>query len=383
MRVALVSAYDLAVPGGVQAQVLGLARALGAAGHEVVVIAPGLAGTDQPAGLDLVVVGRTHLVPANGSRAPVAPTPGAMRRARRAVGAAAADVVHVHEPLVPGPALAAACTRNAPVVGTFHRARASMGYIAYGHAFARVVRRLDDRVAVSEMAAETLRAAVGPCEVAILGNAVDLDRFATTVPVPTTAPTALFVGRIEHRKGLAVLLEAFGGLPGDLRLRIVGDGPGAAALRRRFAGDGRLEWLGAVGDEELERQLVAADVLVAPSLGGESFGVVLLEAMAAGTAVVASDIPGYRLAADGAADLVPPGDAVALRECVGRLLGDPGERARLAAAGRLVAARHSFTDLAAAYAARYAAVIAGSGGGDRARRGAPRAGARRPRTMGR
>jgi phosphatidylinositol alpha-mannosyltransferase len=105
--------------------------------------------------------------------------------------------------------------------------------------------------------------------------------------------------------------------------------------------------------------------------------------MAAGTAVVASDIPGYRLAADGAADLVPPGDAVVLRECVGRLLGDPGERARLAAAGRLVAARHSFTDLAAAYAARYAAVIAGTGGGDRARRGVPRAEARGPRTMGR
>ena len=383
MRVALVSAYDLAVPGGVQAQVLGLARALGAAGHEVVVIAPGTAGADQPAGLELVVVGRSHLVPANGSRAPVAPTPGAMRRARRALVSAAADVVHVHEPLVPGPALAAACTRGAPVVGTFHRARAGAGYIAYGHAFARLVRRLDDRVAVSEMAAETLRAAVGPCEVAILGNAVDLDRFAATVPVPATAPTALFVGRIEQRKGLAVLLEAFAGLPGDVRLRIVGDGPGATALRRRFAADARLEWLGALRDEELTRQLVAADVLVAPSLGGESFGVVLLEAMAAGTAVVASDIPGYRLAAGGAADLVPPGDAVALGERLGRLLGDPAERARLAAAGRLVAARHSFTDLAAAYAARYAAVVARGGGGRATRRGAPRAGARGPRTMGR
>jgi phosphatidylinositol alpha-mannosyltransferase len=233
------------------------------------------------------------------------------------------------------------------------------------------------------MAAETLRAAVGPCEVAILGNAVDLDRFAAAVPVPTAAPTALFVGRIEHRKGLAVLLEAFGGLPGDLRLRIVGDGPGAGALRRRFATDDRLEWLGAVGDEELARQLAAADLLVAPSLGGESFGVVLLEAMAAGTAVVASDIPGYRLAAAGAAELVPPGDAVALRERVGRLLGDPGKRAGLVAAGRRVAARHSFSDLAAAYAARYAAVIAGTGGGDRRRHGAPRAGARGPRTMGR
>ena len=382
MRVALVSAYDLAVPGGVQGQVLGLARALGAAGHEVVVIAPGIGGAGQTAGLDLVTVGRSHLVPANGSRAPVAPTPAAMRRARRAVAASGADVVHVHEPLVPGPALAATCTRDAPVLGTFHRARASTGYIVYGHALARFVHRLDDRVAVSEMAAETLRSAVGPCEVAILGNAVDLDRFAAAEPAPTTAPTVLFVGRIEHRKGLAVLLEAFGGLPGDLRLRIVGDGPGAAALRRGAA-DGRLEWLGAVSDEELTRQLAAADVLVAPSLGGESFGVVLLEAMAAGTAVVASDIPGYRLAAGGAADLVPPGDAVALRECVGRLLGDPGERARLVAAGRLVAARHSFTELAAAYAARYAAVIAGSGGDGRRRRGVPRAGARGPRTMGR
>jgi phosphatidylinositol alpha-mannosyltransferase len=353
VRIALVSAYDLAVPGGVQGQVLGLARALRAAGHDVVILAPGQAGAVP----DVIGLGRTCLVPANGSRAPVAPTPAAMRRTRRAIRAAAPDVVHVHEPLVPGPALAAAYRTRVPVIGTFHRARASLAYVVWGHALRRLVLALDDRVAVAEVAAATLHVAAGPCQVAILGNAVDTARFAAAAPAARTAPTVLFVGRVEYRKGLAVALEAFAGLAGDISLRIVGDGPEAATLRRRFGGDPRIEWLGAVGDDELATELAAADVLVAPSLGGESFGVVLLEAMAAGAAVIASDIPGYRLVAQGAADLVPPGDAAALRRQLVRLLGDPEERERLVIAGKVVAARHSFGELAAAYARRYAAVV--------------------------
>ena len=244
MRVALVSAYDLAVPGGVQAQVLGLARALGAAGHEVVVIAPGVAGADQPAGLELVAVGRSHLLPANGSRAR------SRRRRGRCDGRGgrsgrrlptSSTSTSPSSPGRPSPRRAPATPRSSAPSTAPGRARATS---PTGTRLPAWCAGSTTAVAVSEMAAETLRAAVGPCGVAILGNAVDLDRFGATVPAPTTAPTALFVGRIEHRKGLAVLLEAFGGLPGDLRLRIVGDGPGAAALRRRFAGDGRLEWLG-------------------------------------------------------------------------------------------------------------------------------------------
>lgn len=358
MRIALVSAYDLAVPGGVQAQVVGLARALAAAGDEVVVVAPGTAPPPDIDDLAVVTVGRTYAVRANGSFAPVAPTPAAVRRTRRAIRAAAVEIVHVHEPLVPGPALAAATWAKTPTVATFHRARASRTYILYGHALRRVVGHLADRVAVSEVARSTLWRAVGPCAVGILANAVDLTHFAEVTPAPTEAPTVLFVGRIEKRKGLAVLLEAFRGLSGDLRLQIVGDGPEARSLRHRFADEPRLEWLGQVSGDELARRLAAAEVLVAPALGGESFGVVLLEAMAAGTAVLASDIPGYRLAGEAAAAWFPPGDAVALSRELSELLGDPAARARLVAAGRLVARRHSFADLAAAYRQRYARAVA-------------------------
>jgi phosphatidylinositol alpha-mannosyltransferase len=358
MRIALVSAYDLAVPGGVQAQVVGLARTLGAAGDEVVVVAPGTTRPPDCDDLAVVPVGRTYSVRANGSFAPVAPTPAAMCRTRRAIRAAAVEVVHVHEPLVPGPALAAATWAEVPTVATFHRARASVAYIAYGHALRHVVRHLADRVAVSEVARSTLWRAVGPCAVGILANAVDLARFATVTPAPTEVPTVLFVGRIEKRKGLEVLLEAFSGLAGDLRLQIAGDGPEAGPLRRHFADEPRLEWLGQVTGDELVRHIAAAEVLVAPALGGESFGVVLLEAMAAGTAVVASDIPGYRLAGDAAVAWCPPGDAVALRHELTVLLGDPAARAQLAAAGRLVADRHSFADLAAAYRQRYLRALA-------------------------
>jgi phosphatidylinositol alpha-mannosyltransferase len=357
MRIALVSAYDLAVPGGVQAQVTGLARALRAGGHDVVIVAPGTRAT-APADLEVVTVGRSRRIRANGSFAPVAPTPAAMRRTRHALRAAAVDLVHVHEPLVPGPALAAATIPAVPVVGTFHRARASAAYVLYGHALRGVVRRLDDRVAVSAVARATLLAATGPCQIDILPNAVDVERFAGVSPLPTAAPTVLFVGRVEARKGLDVLVEAFSGIDGDLRLQIVGDGPEAAALRRRFGRDARVEWLGALSDDERDRRLAAAELLVAPSLGGESFGVVLLEAMAAGTAVLASDLPGYRLASDGAAAFFPPGDAAALRRELAALLGDAAARRRLVAAGRLVAARHSFANLAAAYAARFEAAVA-------------------------
>ncbi|HXZ82706.1 MAG TPA: glycosyltransferase family 4 protein [Acidimicrobiales bacterium] len=379
MKVALVSAYDLAVPGGVQAQVMGLARALRAAGDEVVIIAPGTRPTTAE-DLEVVTVGPVRRLPANGSRAPVAPTPGAMRRTRRALAARSLDLVHVHEPLVPGPALAAASWRDLPVVGTFHRARAGAVYVAYGHALRGLVRRLDDRVAVSEVARATLWAAAGPCPVGILPNAVDLGRFDHAAPTPVAAPTVLFIGRAEARKGLDVLAEAFAGLPGDLRLQIVGEGPEAPALRRRFGADARIEWLGALSDAELAGRLAAAEILVAPSRGGESFGVVLLEAMAAGTAVLASDLPGYRLAAGDAAAYSPPGDALALRGHLQSLLADPEARRRLVAAGRTVAARHSFADLAAAYAERYALAAAHAAARRRGR--SRRAGHGGARTLG-
>lgn len=371
MKIALVSPYDLAVPGGVQVQVAGLAAALARAGAEVVVVAPGRAGASDIPGVAVVTVGRAIRIPVNGSRAPVAPSIQAMRRTLVALAASSADVVHVHEPLVPGPALAAAARADRPAVGTFHRARASMPYEVFGHILGRVVRRLDDRVAVSEVAAATLRAAVGRVDVAVVANAVDVERFARVVPIRPSAPTALFVGRLERRKGLRILLEAFSGLAGDFRLRVVGDGPEGRALRRQFSADARISFLGRLDDAGRDAELASADLFVAPALGGESFGVVLLEAMAAETAVLASDLAGYRAAGGEAAQYFAVGNAKALRDRLGALLFDKSERARLAAAGRARVEGYSFDLLARTYAARYADVLARRGvdGGPRTLKG--------------
>ena len=366
MKIAIVSPYDLAVPGGVQVQVKGLAAALARSGDEILVVAPGRGNSISIPGTTVVAVGRSLGIPVNGSRAPVAVSTQAMRRTLVALAAAQADIVHVHEPLVPGPSLAATLRSDKPVIGTFHRARTSTPYVLFGHAFRRVIRNLDDRVAVSDVAAETLRKAVGRVEVSVLANAVDVEPFSRAVPIRPTAPTALFVGRIERRKGLAILLEAFSGLAGDFRLRVVGDGPEARHLRRQFASDNRITWLGRLDDDGRNAELAGADLFVAPSLGGESFGIVLLEAMAASTAVLASDLPGYRAAGGQAAQYVPPGNVRALRDRLAAMLFDQDERARSAALGRERASGFSFDLLARSYSERYAAVL-DEGGRHRAR----------------
>jgi phosphatidylinositol alpha-mannosyltransferase len=174
----------------------------------------------------------------------------------------------------------------------------------------------------------------------LIANGVDLRRYAHDVGAdePPSGPlTIVFVGRHEERKGLVVLLEAFERLRKDAasqqvrhaRLNVVGDGPATVQLKERFGSDDAISWLGAVDDAEKARELASADVFVAPSLRGESFGVVLLEAMAAGTAVIASDLPGYRLAAGDAARFVPPGDAPTLATALEAVLEDAHERARL------------------------------------------------------
>ena len=150
----------------------------------------------------------------------------------------------------------------------------------------------------------------------LLFNGIEVERFAKASPWPSDAPTIFFVGRHEPRKGLAVLLEALQSLPADVRLWIAGDGPETASLQARYSHDARVEWLGRIDDHEKASRLRGADVFCAPSLRGESFGVVLLEGMAAQTPVVASDLPGYRNVARSGADgiLVPPDDAASARK---------------------------------------------------------------------
>ncbi len=341
LRVALVCPYSLSRPGGVQGQVLGLARTLTARGHAVAVFAPADGSVVPPDGVELVTTGHSTALRANGSVAPVSVSPGAVRRALAELRAWAPDVVHVHEPFAPGLAYALLAAHGLPpIVATFHRSGGSVLYRLLGPVARRFAGRLAARVAVSEAAASTARQALGGTY-EVLFNGIEVDRFTAVAPWPTTGRAVLFLGRHEERKGLAVLLAAWrqfvtaGPVAGTLGrspvLWVAGDGPETAALRRSFPPSDSVHWLGIVDEEEKVRRLLAAEVLVAPALGGESFGLVLLEGMAARAVVVASDIDGYRDAAGGCAVLVPPGDAHALAGAVrGVLDGDLAHAGTLA-----------------------------------------------------
>jgi phosphatidylinositol alpha-mannosyltransferase len=346
LRVALVCPYSLSRPGGVQGQVVGLARALDARGHQPTVFAPLDDPGDAPSGINLVVSGHSVSLPANGSVAPVSVSPLAVGRALRALRAGHFDVVHVHEPFSPGLPYGLLVAKDMPPeVATFHRSGGSLFYTALRPLTTVLARRrFALRCAVSEAARETAHAAVGG-DYVVLFNGVEVDRYANAEPWPTTGPTALFLGRHEERKGLQVLLDAFTQLTGDsligdplpgdrtaggsaavsATLWVAGDGPDTESLRRRYPDSPTIHWLGLLSEEEKLRRLAGADVLCAPSLGGESFGMVLLEAMAAGTPVIASDIPGYRDAAGGRARLVRPGDASALADALRAALGPVDE----------------------------------------------------------
>jgi phosphatidylinositol alpha-mannosyltransferase len=311
----------------VQGQVLALAGALQAIGHDVTVLAPvdGAVATSQLAEGTVVALGRSLPIPANGSVAPVGLGPFAARRAVAAVRHRGVDILHVHEPLAPGAGYACLVACPQPKVGTFHRAGSSTAYRLLRPAVRWLAGRLDVRCAVSPDAAATARHALGGTY-DIVGNGVELDRFAGAEPWPTSGPTVIFVGRHERRKGLGILVDAFARIPDGAGPRptlwVVGHGPDTDALRARGAADGRVQWLGRIDDGELASRLRGADVLCAPSLGGESFGMVLLEAMAARAAVVASDIPGYRFVTGGHGLLVPPGNVGALADAIVRAVTD-------------------------------------------------------------
>lgn len=358
MKVLLVCPYSLGRPGGVQGQVLALARALRGQGVGASVVAPCDGAPPEPGVAD---VGCSIPFAANGSVAPIAPDPAALRRTLEVLRAEAPDVVHLHEPLVPGPTLVALLSGIAPVLGTFHASGRVPAYVWLRPVMRAFSRRLAARTAVSPEARDLAeRWLGGACRV--LPNGVEVDRFAKADPWPAEEQAILFVGRHEPRKGLEVLLEAFAGLPGDVRLWVAGEGPETQRLRegadRRVRG--RIDWLGRLSDDELARRLRGAAAFCAPSLHGESFGVVLLEAMAAGTPVIASDISGYRdVARDGReALLVSPGDAGPLTRALHRVLHEPHLAAELVEAGVARAASFSMERLAERYVSLYASILA-------------------------
>ena len=351
MRVGLVCPYSLTTPGGVQGQVLGLARSLRHLGHEARVLGP-CDGPPPDAGV--TPLGRSVPTAANGSVAPIAPDPACQLRTIRALRDEGFDVLNLHEPLVPGPCMTAILFRNAPIIGTFHAAGGSAAYRYLNWGVRQLARRLDHRCAVSVDAWQMAQEALGG-DYTLLFNGIEVERFAKASPWPSDAPTIFFVGRHEPRKGLAVLLEALQSLPADVRLWIAGDGPETASLQARYSHDARVEWLGRIDDHEKASRLRGADVFCAPSLRGESFGVVLLEGMAAQTPVVASDLPGYRNVARSGADgiLVPPDDAAALAAALAKVLENPTCAERLVASGRERAEEFSMDNLAARYVELY------------------------------
>ncbi len=351
MRIGLVCPYSLTVPGGVQAQVLGLARTLRGLGEDVRVLAP-CDGPPPDAGV--TPLGKSVPTASNGSVAPLAPDPAAQLRTIRALRDERFDVVHLHEPLCPGPTMTAVLFRNAPIIGTFHRSGDSAAYAALKPAVRWLAGRIDLRCAVSKDAQATARKALGG-DYELLFNGIEVERFAKATPSPSTGPTIFFVGRHEDRKGLAVLLDALRLLPPDVTVWVGGTGPQTDALRSHYGGDHRIEWLGRLTEADVAARMRGADVFCAPSLHGESFGVVLLEAMAAGAVVVASALDGYRnVATDGVdALMTPPGDSDALGRALARVLDDSRLRSGLVAAAEQRAQEFSMVRLAEAYIDRY------------------------------
>lgn len=356
VRVGMVCPYSLAVWGGVQSQVLGLARTLRAKGVATQVLAPCDGPPPEPW---VTPLGDSIPYAQNGSFAPLAPDPPAQLRLLGAIWDERFDLLHLHEPLAPGPTLTAVMVKPVPLIGTFHASGNITPYRWARFGVRRLAARLDARVAVSPEAAGMARRYLDG-NYDILFNGIETDRFADAKPADSDGPTVLFLGRHEPRKGLSVLLEASRLMPSDVRFWIGGYGPETEALRARFGHDNRIEWLGSLSEEDKRARLKAADVFCVPSLGGESFGIVLLEGMAAGTPVVASDLPAYRVVAtDGtSATLFNTGDsdllAKALLEAIGRgsVIEDRIER------GRQRADEFSMSRLADAYISRYRTLLA-------------------------
>ncbi|HVF52615.1 MAG TPA: glycosyltransferase family 4 protein [Actinomycetota bacterium] len=336
MRIALVCPYAWDRPGGVQSHVRSLAGVLRRRDHEVLVVAP-KADPNSRGEEGTTLLGRAVGIPANGSVAPITFGPLAAAGVRSALKGFRPEVLHLHEPLIPSTSLHALMLSRTPALGTFHAASgSSAGYRVAGMVLERAVRRLAIRSAVSE-AARALVMRYFPGTYEITPNGIDLEPFLKASPRARNAPqrSVLFLGRLEKRKGLEVLIRAAARTGHPPEITVAGEGPEETRCRALARDLGvPCEWRGEVATAELPRLYRSATVYCAPSLGGESFGIVLLEAMASGAPVICSDLDGYRMVGGDAVRLVPPGDHVALAGALDDVLGNERKQAALRRAGR-------------------------------------------------
>ena len=368
MRIGIVCPYSWDVPGGVQFHVRDLSEVLLARGHEVSVLAP--ADDDTPVPAYVVPAGRAVPVPYNGSVARVNFGPVSATRVRRWVREGGFDVLHVHEPMSPSLSVLALWAATGPVVATFHTSNLRSRAMSAAYPILEpALEKIGARVAVSEEARRTLVEHVGG-DAILVPNGVFVDRFALAQPEPAwqgEAGTVGFLGRLdEARKGLPTLLTALeqvvAARPG-VRLLVAGRGDEKDATEEVSpAVREAVTFLGQVSERDKARLLRSVDVYVAPNLGGESFGIVLVEALAAGAAVLASDLDAFRRVLDDgrAGVLFPVGEVDALAAGLLDLLGDPERRAALRGAATASARRYDWATVASDLIAVYETVAAGA-----------------------
>ncbi|MDP2624229.1 MAG: glycosyltransferase family 4 protein [Actinomycetota bacterium] len=346
MKVAVICPYAFDASGGVQDQVTRIIGWLREEGHQAWAVAPGEGGPEGTRS-----VGSFRSLPANRSIAPISVDPRAVRRVANAVSDA--EVVHIHEPFMPMVSLGALLADTPPKVGTFHADPSRVVRSAYRAAGALVdlaAKRLAVVTAVSAVAASAVSRLHA---IRIIPNGIDLDDYRPLGE--RQASRVMFLGRDEPRKGLDVLLQAWPlvrrAVP-EATLRVVGSA--------RDRGPDGVEFLGRLEGDEKRAELAAAAVLSVPNLGGESFGIVLLEGLAAGCAVVASDLPVFRSVAGDGAAFAPVGDPPALASVIVELLTDTTRRQALARRGMTRARMFGREVVLKAYLAAYRDAIAKS-----------------------
>ena len=371
MKIGMVCPYSWDVPGGVQQHVRDLAEALIDDGHEVSVISP--ADDDTPLPPYVVGAGRAVPVPYNGSVARLSFGFVSASRVRRWVKEGGFDLLHVHEPSVPSLSLLACWVASGPIVATVHTAIPRSRVLVVTYPVLRTaLEKISGRIAVSEAARTTLVEHIGG-DAVVIPNGVATRRYRKAEPLPGwpgTGGSIGFLGRMdEPRKGLPVLLKAFETLgaqrPG-LRLLIAGRTGDPEDVLNRVPAPlrDRVVLVGQVSEEDKIRVLHSVDLFCSPNTGGESFGIVTAEAMAAGVPIVASDIDAFRQVLRGgeAGELFAAGDAAELAAAAGRLLDDPARRAELSAAALAAVAEYDWSVVARQVLSVYETVVLGRTG---------------------